>query len=159
MSLFGRDGKLHEWQHKIFDRLHMVYNKTAWPFRLSWWSPSGWRLFSVTVGYYTETETPQSRPANDWTWLRIDGPGRGTHLWDNGLFYIGFFLPFGIAMVIRIPKEFEGERWGYAFRFSVGWKVYGNFSGSCKVQPDYRGEYHWEEEHWRVRGLRGGHNL
>jgi len=141
------------WLEKVVRPTHMKDNAQAFP---SWWSPSGWRVFMVTFGYYRKVSTPMSRLTNEWVWLKVMGPGKGTNMWENGILCVAFHLPFGFSLHMKFPKEFEGERWGWALQFQFGWKTTGNLSGVFRIRPDFHDDYYTDRQYWRARGLREG---
>ena len=153
-DLIGPKSGIIKWLDKyIVNPTHMKDNAQAFP---SWWSPSGWRVFLITFGFYRETSTPMSQPVKEWVWLKVIGPGLGTNMWENGILSVAFHLPFGFSMHLKFPKEFEGERWGWAWQFQFGWKTTGNLSATFRIRPDFHDDYNTKTQYWRTKGLREG---
>lgn len=110
---------MYECLKKLVAPLHLKDGKW-WPF-----SKSGYRIFSITILQYEYDTTPASDTIKDWTLLRVNGPSKGTHMFENALLHFALFLPFGVALTISTsPKK--------TFTFQFGWKTTGNLSGVCR---------------------------
>ena len=130
--------------------------KTGWFFGCV----SGLRVFAVTLFFYRLAAASKRGggfiETKEWTWLKIEGPGRGTKLWENGVFHFAVHLPFGLGCHVKLPISYAGERWGYALQMQIGWKTSGNLSATFRVQPDLVQDYNTPTTHWRSRGLKEG---
>ena len=118
---------------KLVAPLHLKdssWLSNLWPF-----SPSGYRLFSITILQYKTDTTPASEYVRDYTLLRVNGPAKGTHMFENALLHFAIFAPFGVALTLKVPHKHNGVRWGHTLTFQVGWKTTGNLSGVARYRP------------------------